>query len=289
MLRGWDAKADEYLFKPFHPNELVTRVKSLLSVTNDRKKAAELVNKKDSELKGAYAEVESLSYSATHDLLGPLHNISGYAQMMLKDYGVKLDDEGRKNLEQIHKLTLRMSELITNIFRFVRASHMELVQNTADMTRLIEDVIDEIKQQEKNFRVQIKVNELPPCNCDLHLMQQVWCNLIGNAIKYTSHKDDPEVEIGSMEKDGQIVYYIKDNGAGFDMRYAHKLFLPFERLHHDTEFTGSGMGLALAHRIIERHGGKIWAEAKEGKGATFYFTMGASEQPQDKKNETPRK
>ena len=289
MLRGWDAKADEYLFKPFHPNELITRVKSLLAVTTDRKKANELINKKENELKGAYAEVEQLSYSATHDLLGPLHNIGGYAQMMLKDYGSKLDDEGRKNLNQIHALTMKMSDLVNNIFRFVRASHMELVKNNVDMNRLVEDVVDELKQQPGNLNTPITINNLPGANCDLHLLQQVWCNLVGNALKYTSHTDEPAIEIGSIEKDGQTVYYIKDNGAGFDMRYAHKLFLPFERLHHDSEFPGSGMGLALVKRVIERHDGRIWAESKEGKGATFYFTIGGDSQQQDTQNKTPGK
>jgi len=289
MLKGWDAKADEYLFKPFHPNELITRVRSLLSVTTDRKKATELITQKDKELRSAYGELESLSYSASHDLLGPLHNISGYAQIMLKDYGDRLDDDGRKTLEQVKTLSGKMSELITNLFRFVRASHMELIHDKVDMNRLVEDVLDEVKQQGKNFTAEVKMDNLPACSCDLHLLHQVWSNLISNAVKYSSKKEQPVIEIGSKEVDGQPAYYIKDNGAGFDMRYVHKLFMPFERLHHDTEFPGSGMGLALVQRIIERHGGKIWAESKEGEGSTFYFTVPPTPEPEDSRNETPRK
>jgi len=218
-------------------------------------------------------ELETFSYSVSHDLRAPLRIIDGFSQILLEDYSPKLDEEGRDTVKVIVKNVRKMGQLIDDLLNFSKSGRAEMRMSKVNMNYLVEEVLNDLNSANTPIRAKLKVNDLSPASGDNNLLKQVWMNLISNAIKYTGAKKDPVIEIGMTEKDGAAVYFIKDNGAGFDMRYADKLFGIFQRLHKEHEFSGTGVGLALVQRIILRHGGTVWAEAKEDEGATFYFTL----------------
>lgn len=277
LMKGWEAKADEYLFKPFHPTELVTRIRSLFAVIRERKKSAELAEQRNTDLIRSNSELEAFSYSVSHDLRAPLRIISGFAKILSEEYNDKLDETGKQNLQVINENAARMDRLIEDLLNFSRIGRTELQRQHIDMNELVEGVLNNIKQGHNNFSAVIRQRELKSASGDIQLIRQVWTNLLSNAIKYSRTKEMPVIEIGSKMIEGQTTYYIKDNGVGFDMQYAGKLFGVFHRLHTTSEFEGTGLGLALVQRIIHRHGGKVWAEAKVNEGATFYFTLPAAE------------
>jgi light-regulated signal transduction histidine kinase (bacteriophytochrome) len=166
-----------------------------------------------------------------------------------------------------------MGELVNDLLNLARLGRANLVKRNLDMTDLVTAVIDEMRFSTNKLAAKIKLQELKPADCDHTLIKQVWSNLLSNAIKYSKNNPNPQIEIGSIDKSGQIVYYIKDNGVGFDPQYSGKLFGVFQRLHKATDFPGTGVGLAIVYRIITRHGGKVWADAKVNEGAVFYFTL----------------
>ncbi len=273
LIKGWEAKADEYLFKPFHPTELVTRMNSLFTVVKERKKAAKFAEQKTMELLRTNSELEAFSYSVSHDLRAPLRVISGFSKILAEEYADKLDDNGNQTLRVINENAARMDQLIDDLLNFSRVSRTELQKQDIDMNALLEDITANIKLTDKNFSAVIRLKELKTAYGDVQLMRQVWINLLSNAIKYSRNKQMPVIEIGCRNIDDIPTYYIKDNGVGFDMQYAGKLFGVFHRMHNSSEFEGTGVGLALVQRIISRHGGRIWADAKVNEGAAFYFTL----------------
>jgi len=273
LMKGWEAKADEYLFKPFHPTELVTRIRSLFSIIHERKKAVKIAEQRNLELIQSNSELEAFSYSVSHDLKAPLRIISGFSNIVLEDYYDKLDEAGKGYLKAISDNVGRMDRLIDELLEFSRVGRREVQLRPVNMNDLVEEVINQLKQADQNFSSVIRIRDLKPAYCDLSLVGQVWFNLIGNAIKYSRNKELPVIEIGSKEIGGMTAYYVKDNGVGFDMQYAGKLFSIFYRMHTTQEFEGTGIGLALVQRIVGKHGGKVWAEAKVNEGATFYFTL----------------
>lgn len=224
------------------------------------------------QLEAANKELESFSYSVSHDLRAPLRAMHGNAQVLEEDYGHKLDEEAKKVIGKLYGNVARMDRLINDLLSFSRIGKKELRKSDVDMAELVRNVFAEISNG-KPIRAQVEIGDLPVAYGDASLLNQVWTNLISNAIKYSSKKEDPFIEVGALQKDGEVEYYIKDNGAGFDMNYAGKLFGTFQRLHDVTEFEGTGIGLAIVQRIIFRHGGTIRAEAAPEKGATFYFTL----------------
>lgn len=224
------------------------------------------------QLEGANKELESFSYSVSHDLRAPLRSLMGYSQILGEDYADKFDEEGSRLLSVIQRNALKMNTLIDDLLEFSRLGKKELGRIDVDMTGLVEDVIKDIKSGTKH-PVEFHVAPLPVVQADPSLITQVWTNLISNAVKYSGKKDNPTVNIGSYNDNGYVVYFVKDNGAGFEMKYADKLFGVFQRLHKKDEFDGTGIGLAIIHRVITRHGGKVWAEAKVDEGATFYFSL----------------
>jgi PAS domain S-box-containing protein len=232
----------------------------------ERKKAEE-------RLKTANKELESFSYSVSHDLRAPLRGIHGYAQMLLEDYGTQLDAEARRLMNNVMNNAQKMGQLIDDLLAFSRLGRKELVKMDLSMQHMATNVCNDIKSSMNGHKLEFKINELTPVEADSVAIKQVWVNLISNAVKYSSLKETSLVEIGSEPKDEETVYYVKDNGVGFDMRYADKLFGVFQRLHSDKEFEGTGVGLAIVQRIVTRHGGKVWAEAKKNEGATFYFSL----------------
>ncbi|MDF2437979.1 MAG: hypothetical protein K0Q95_2355 [Bacteroidota bacterium] len=225
------------------------------------------------ELEIANKELEAFTYSVSHDLRSPLRAIHGYTKIIAADYGDKIDGEGKELMEGVMRNAIRMGQLIDDLLAFSRTGKKELVKQDIDMTNLANAVVEEVRVSTGNRKGKIEVQELPPSYADHSLLTLVFTNLINNALKYSSTKENPEITIGSMKKNNETIYYIKDNGVGFDMQYYNKLFGVFQRLHSAQEFEGTGVGLALIKRIILRHGGRIWAEGKKGEGAIFYFTL----------------
>lgn len=226
------------------------------------------------QLQNAIKELESFSYSISHDLKAPLRAISGFSNMLLEDYTEKLDEKGKHNLNVINDNVIRMGQLIDDILKYSRLSRQPLNRSEIDMTRLSEGVFLELQEGCAGRTVNFKVNTLPSCNADRVMIKQVLINLISNAIKFTRVREVAEIEVGSRQDENETVYYIKDNGIGFDIKYAEKPFDLFQSLHSTKDYEGTGVGLAIVQRLVHRHGGKVWAEGKVDEGATFSFTMG---------------
>ncbi|MEQ1675415.1 MAG: PAS domain S-box protein [Chitinophagaceae bacterium] len=231
----------------------------------ERKKSEEAITQLNKEL-------ESFTYSVSHDLRSPLRIIDGYADILITDYKDKLDNEGNRVLGIIKTNARRMGQLIDDLLNLSQVGRKELTRHLTDMKRLVSSVIGE-QLSYPGCRATIKQGNLEPVLCDSSLIRQVWINLISNAIKYSGKQEQPFIETGSERKGEDIVYFVKDNGVGFDMKYAGNLFGVFQRLHKITEFEGTGIGLALVSRILAKHNGKIWAESEPGKGAVFYFSL----------------
>ncbi len=226
----------------------------------------------EEELQIANQELESFSYSVSHDLRAPLRALSGYSKILIEDYSEKLDEEGKQTIQAITHNAERMGMLIDDLLAFSRLGRKEVVKTEVDMKKLVESIVLESSKMTPHDAI-IKVGELPLVNGDYALLHQVIFNLISNAVKYSSKQKSPLIEISSEEESDEIVISVKDNGVGFDMQYANKLFGVFQRLHARQEFEGTGVGLAIVKRIIARHGGKVWAEGKVNEGAEFYFSL----------------
>jgi light-regulated signal transduction histidine kinase (bacteriophytochrome) len=230
-----------------------------------------------SELEIAYKEMESFSYSVSHDLRAPLRIIEGMSDIVLKDYHDKLDDEGKNLLQLIRGNTKRMGQLIRAILDLSKAGRQEMSIDEIDMEKTVTLVAGDLKAMAPERNIDVDIGKLPPAHADPTLIHQVLTNLLSNAVKFTKDREVASIEVGGRSEDGENVYYVKDNGAGFDTNYANKLFGVFQRLHSVKEFEGIGIGLSIVQRIIRRHGGRVWAEGKPDEGATFYFTLPGKE------------
>ena len=217
-------------------------------------------------------ELEAFSYSVSHDLRAPLRSINGYANILEEDYNHVLDDEGRRLLSIVRENAKKMGVLIDDLLAFSRLGKKAVHKTDLNMHQLARSAADDLNEISSS-KATFKINDLEHIVADKSLMNQVWQNLISNAIKYSLKKEHPFIEINSVKTDDEVTYSITDNGVGFDMQYAHNLFGVFQRLHSEEEFEGTGVGLALVYRIISKHGGKIWATAEIDKGATFYFSL----------------
>lgn len=274
MMRGWEAKADEYLFKPFHPEELITRVKSFFSIISERRAAEEIINRKTTQLEYSNKELEAFAYSVSHDLRAPLRSIDGYTKILQEDHEKELSEGGRKKLATILANTRRMGRLIDDLLAFSHFNKQELKKVPIDMNSLVKETIDELTSHDNgNQSVEFHAQPLYPMHGDVSMIKQVWINLVSNAIKYSSKNERAFIDIRSFKENGNVIYSVKDNGVGFDMNYYNKLFGVFQRLHNATEFEGTGVGLALVSRVVSKHDGKVWAEARINEGATFYFSI----------------
>ncbi len=234
------------------------------------------VGARTAELEGALRELESFSYSVSHDLRSPLRAISGYAKIIEEDYGAKMDAEGNRLLNRIVGGAIRMSELIDDLLDFSRIGRTELRKVPIEMAEQVREVLAEMPEVGGGRNLRLDVDALPTVVADRGLMRQVWFNLLSNAIKYSQGRDPVTVKVGGGLEKGDAHFFVRDNGAGFDMQYAGKLFQVFQRLHRDPAFEGTGVGLAIVARIVQRHGGRVWAEAEPDKGATFHFTLPAA-------------
>jgi light-regulated signal transduction histidine kinase (bacteriophytochrome) len=231
------------------------------------------VAERTAELQETIKDLESFSYSISHDLRAPLRHIGGFSQILLESVGGKLDVTARKHLEIVAGSARLMGQLVDDLLKFARLGRQNLSLTTVDMDAIARSVLDDQRQLEPERPVTTRCGPLPGTNGDAALLRQVLVNLVSNAFKYSRHQRQPVVEIGARTAPGETIYFVKDNGAGFDMRYADKLFGVFQRLHRHDEFEGTGVGLAIVQRIVHRHCGRVWAEAKEGEGATFYFAL----------------
>jgi PAS domain S-box-containing protein len=221
----------------------------------------------------ANRELESFSYSVAHDLRAPLRGMNGFAQILLDDYKDKLDADGQDCLNEIRQSALRMAGLIDALLSLARTTRSELTPDWIDLTEVVRSVVDQLAAADRGRRVEVVVGDAVFAHVDPRLCRNLLDNLIGNAWKFTSKVPAPRIEFGAMESHGEQAFFVRDNGAGFDMAYAKRLFTPFQRLHTVAEFQGTGIGLATAQRIVHRHGGRIWAESRVDAGATFYFTL----------------
>jgi signal transduction histidine kinase/ligand-binding sensor domain-containing protein len=257
----------------------VVRLKQANVVLNklvtDRTKEIQTMNEgiesQNDQLRELNNELEAFSYSISHDLRAPLRAIIGYSKMLEEDFHEKLDDDGKGLLNSVQENALRMSNLIDDLLEFSKLGKKGIRKTEIDTEKLLKEIINEINTSTPH-KADIRLGTLPSIYADRSLLSQVWINLISNAIKYSANKEAPVVEIGSDTKENKIIFYVKDNGAGFNMNYADKLFGVFQRLH-GAEFPGTGVGLALVKRIVDKHGGRVWADAKENEGATFYFSL----------------
>jgi PAS domain S-box-containing protein len=236
------------------------------------------VFERTTQLEAANKELEAFSYSVSHDLRAPLRAITGFTGFVLEDFSSQLPEKGRQYLERVRIGGKRMGELIDDLLRFSRLSRQPLRRQNVDTVEVVQNVLEDLKPQQDGREIDLRLAKLPWCEADPGLLTQVWINLLSNAIKYTRDRKPAIVEIGWASISGENVYFVRDNGTGFDMQYVNKLFGVFQRPHSSDEFEGTGVGLAIVQRIVHRHGGRVWAESSLDQGATFSFTL----QPENK-------
>jgi two-component system sensor histidine kinase/response regulator len=304
IYKGYQAGAIDYISKPIIPELLKVKVRAFVELSQknrelirqekmlraaNRKLEWEIAERKLSEAKvkalnedlakklEQLQSLDSFNYSISHDLMSPLNSITGLTGLLQTMYPEKFDNEVLEIVNHIMGSVDRMSKLIKDLLSFSRQANAEISKVDVNMKDIVKEVMEEISLTMPVTDAEIVVHDLPGAYCDNSMLKQVWANLISNAVKYSQKKPEPKVEIGGILKNGELIYFVKDNGAGFNMANYNKLFSIFQRLHTENEFNGTGIGLAVVKRIIERHDGRIWAESEVGKGSAFYFTLKAKE------------
>ena len=258
----------------------------LAKARDELAKLNEQLRDKAAQLEAANKELESFSYSVSHDLRAPLRAISAFSNDLLAEHAPQMQPEGKELLERIVSSGQRMTQIIDDLLRLSQLGRQRLSKQPVNISNLVRAVLDELRTEQARRDIQFHIRDLPDCVADPSLLKQVLINLLSNALKFTRQKAIAVVEVGCSVQSGEEVYFVRDNGAGFNMRYAQNLFGVFQRLHGEQEFEGTGVGLSIVHRIIQRHGGRLWAEAEVDKGATFYFTL--PNQHAVASSETPR-
>jgi len=235
------------------------------------------IRERTAELEATNKELEAFSYSVSHDLRGPLTTLHGFADLLLEKYGPALGEQPRNYLHRINEAVTRMSCLIDDLLKLAKVNRQQLSLRDVDLGPLVEQVLYELETETTNRKIEWSIENLPVVACDAGLMKQVFTNLLSNAIKYTRPRDPAIIEIREVTIDGESTLLVRDNGVGFDLESAEKLFSPFQRFHNAEEFEGTGIGLATVQRIIEKHKGRIWAHSVPQRGSTFFFTVGSQE------------
>jgi two-component system, NtrC family, sensor kinase len=299
MIEGINAGADDYIPKSSDLEVLRARVRAQLrrkqfedenrsireqllqkeleiATANSARELAEARSAFVDDLERKNRELEAFSYSVSHDLRAPLRSIAGFSEMLIEDYAEQLDQKGQDYLRRVYKSVRRMDALIDDLLMLSRVSRAELRRSPVDLSRLAGAIMDDLRAKDPARQVQFSVAENLVIEADNRLMNVVFENLLGNAWKFSAKTAAARIEIGIESKETGDAFFVRDNGAGFDMNHAQNLFRPFQRLHDESDFAGTGIGLATVHRIIDRHGGRLWAEAEVNRGATFYFTIPAA-------------
>jgi two-component system sensor kinase len=254
-------------------NELQKANETLQSEIRERKEVEKLIELRTTLLEMTNKELESFTYSVSHDLRAPLRAIDGYTRMILRDQRDKFNDDAKRKFDLIRSNTQMMGKLIDDLLSFSRLGRLEINMSKLDMEGLVNDIWMELQIINPDRKIDFKIKEIQPCRGDRTLIKQVYSNLLSNAVKYTKLKDKAYIESGGYREGDENIFYIKDNGVGFDMKYYDKLFGVFQRLHSADDYEGTGVGLAIVQRIIHRHGGRVWAQGKVEEGTTFYFTL----------------
>lgn len=276
IFEGYEKGAFSYITKPFEPEELLSKVRFFI----EKYQQEQQLRIRTKELEKINQELESFTYSVSHDLRAPLRAITGYSNILMEDHYNQLEEDGKSFLRIISEEATRMGNLIDNLLSFSRLSRQEKKQTRIDMTAMVTTVWDKLTEMNHDVDPELKCSNLHKVDGDCDLLQQVWINLLGNAIKYRKANHSPKIVVDSCRDDdtGKIIFSVTDNGVGFNTKYADKLFGVFQRLHSEDEFEGTGIGLALVRRIINRHGGEVWADSKVDKGSTFYFSLPLNEE-----------
>ena len=292
VMRGYSLGAVDYVFAPVVPDILRAKVavfvelalmrQALEAEIAERKRSAEEIEwlngrleVRAAELEAANKELESFTYSVSHDLRAPLRAIDGFSRILTEEHAAGLDDEGRRVLRIVRDGAQKMSQLVEDLLAFSRFNRRPIAPVDIDMKELAEAVFWELLQNGAACVPELRLSQLPRAPGEPALIRQVWINLLSNAIKYSSKRSEPLVEVSGYADGAERIYCVKDNGAGFDMRFRDRLFGIFQRLHGPGEFPGTGVGLAIVERVVRRHGGRVWAEGKVNEGASFYFSLPA--------------
>src|SRR4030095_6827365 len=277
VLSGYSAGGVDYLTKPISPDILKSKVAifgDLYRKTKALNEANKILNRRNAELVAANEELEAFSYTVSHDLRAPLRHVSGYAEILREHAQSSLDEKGRRYVDLIQESAGRLGELIDRFLAFARMGRADMHISSVNMNDLVRQVCNDFQSETAGRSIEWQIQNLPVVQADAEMMRQVWVNLISNAIKYTRPRDPARIEIGcDVSQPGEFIFFVRDNGVGFSMQYAKKLFGVFQRLHRDSEFEGTGIGLANVRRIISRHGGRTMAEGTLAGGATLSFTL----------------
>jgi two-component system, sensor histidine kinase and response regulator len=271
----------DYVLKPFKLNVILTVIGRALDIRRLRLENAALQRREReqaAELAAAYGDLESFSYSVSHDLRSPLRAIRGFTDLFLEEFGSGIPPEGRRRLDQVVAGAARMDQLIEDLLKFCRFSRAPLTRRPVDLNAIVQRVVADLRARDPACTIEVRIGELPGCEGDPSLLEQALINLLSNAFKFTRDVPGAHVEIDTLPaaeapQPPERVYFVRDNGAGFDMKYAENLFGVFQRLHSREQFEGTGVGLSIVQRILQRHGGRIWAESAPGRGATFFFVV----------------
>jgi PAS domain S-box-containing protein len=233
----------------------------------------QLVAQRTAQFESSNKELEAFTYTVSHDLRAPLRAIDGFSKILLEQYAAGLEPEALRYLNLVTDNTRQMSRLIEDLLQLSRTGKQAMNVQTVAPIELVRQVVADLEAQQAGRQVEINIASLPDCQADPALLKQVYLNLLSNALKFTRQCEVARIQVGAQQVDGQCVYFVRDNGVGFDMNYADKIFAVFQRLHSVDDYEGSGIGLAIVQRIVQRHGGRVWAEAQLDKGASFYFTL----------------
>jgi two-component system, sensor histidine kinase and response regulator len=278
-VRAMQAGALDYIQKPFKLKQMLPVLNRAMTIRRLRRSNAELerrVRQHTVKLEAANQELEAFSYSVSHDLRAPLRAIIGYADLLDADHSKQLEGEAQQAVDGILTAGNRMSELIRDLLDLAHLSRQQLHMTRIHTIKLVKEVLIDLQHEYASRQLDIRIGDLPECDGDESLIRQVFVNLLSNAFKFTSHRQDPVIEIAGKQQGDEAIYSVRDNGAGFDMTHADKLFGVFQRLHSNNEFEGTGIGLSIVQRIVGKHGGRAWAEGAVDNGATFYFSLPAA-------------
>jgi two-component system sensor histidine kinase/response regulator len=269
VLQGYGSGAIDFLFKPINAKVLRGKVQVFLDLYEGRRRLLAEIEAH----KRTLAELDAFNYSVSHDLRAPLRPLAGFSSTLLEDYGAILDDKGADYLRRIRAAAVRMGELIDDLLELSRVSRSPLARRSVDLAEIARSVADELRADDPARQVELVIPAAVEASCDPRLLRIVFENLLRNAWKFTRPRPHARIEFG-VRTAGETSYFVGDDGVGFDPAFAARLFQPFQRLHGQTEFEGTGIGLAIVNRIIGRHGGRIWADSAVGEGARFFFTLG---------------